>query len=71
MNQSGTASSLFAVCITQWEPNAADFGLSIIHAHLDLIRNFNNNLTLYRRNAQIVMCDSCGRIDELLEDSFR
>lgn len=70
LNQPLPQTSLEAICVTQWETNAADFGLSIIHAHLDSIRNFNNNLPLYRRNAQIVLSD-CSRIDELLEDSFR
>lgn len=71
-NQTETASQLFTLCISQWEMNTADFGLSIAFAHLDSIRNFNNNMSMYRRNAQIVLSDSCGdRIDELLVDSFR
>lgn len=60
-----------STCIHPWEANAVDFGLSIISAHLDSMRNFIKNLSIYQRNAQIVTSDSCYRIDELLEDSFR
>lgn len=69
MNQPGSPSSLITICISQWENNSADFGLSIVHTHFESLRNFNNNLPLYRRNAQAVLTDN--RIDELLEDSFR
>lgn len=69
MNQPGSPSSLTTICISQWENNSADFGLSIVHSHLETLRNFTNNLSLYRRNAQAVLTDN--RIDELLEDSFR
>ncbi|XP_055295653.1 breast cancer anti-estrogen resistance protein 3 homolog isoform X3 [Sitodiplosis mosellana] len=69
MNQPGPPSSLATVCILHWENSSADFGLTTVHAHLEALRNFSNNLTLYRRNAQAVLTDN--RIDELLEDSFR
>lgn len=65
------ASTLVTACITAWEANASDFGLGIIMNHLDSVRSFGKNLNLYQRNAQIVMSDSCHRIDELLEDSFK
>lgn len=64
-------STLFSTCVTPWETNADDFGLSIILAHLDSVRIFTKNLALYQRNAQIAMAESRNRIDELLEDSFR
>ena len=69
MNQPGPPSSLTTVCISHWENSSADFGLTTVHAHLEALRNFTNNLTLYRRNAQAVLTDN--RVDELLEDSFR
>lgn len=56
-------------CITPWEASSSDFGLTTIMAHLDSIRSFIKNQSIYERNAQIVLSDS--RIDELLEDSFR
>lgn len=69
MNQPGSPSSLTTVCISHWENSSADFGLTTVHAHLEALRNFTNNLNLYRRNAQAVLTDN--RVDELLEDSFR
>lgn len=69
LNQPGPPASLTTICLQQWENNSADFGLSTVHAHFDCLRNFNNNLSLYRRNAQAVQTDN--RIDELLEDCFR
>lgn len=62
---------MISTCVSSWETNADDFGLSIILAHLDSVRIFTKNLTLYQRNAQIIMADSKNRIDELLENSFR
>lgn len=69
LNNTANMSSLSAICVNQWEMNTADFGLSIVYAHLESLRNFINNLPMYRRNAQAVLTDN--RIDELLEDSFR
>lgn len=65
------ASTLITSCITPWETSAADFGLSILFSHLESVRQFARNLTLYQRNAQSVMADSSSRLDELLEDAFR
>lgn len=45
--------------------------MSILFAHLESIRHFTKNLTLYQRNAQSLMSDSGSRLDELLEDAFR
>ncbi|XP_037042558.1 breast cancer anti-estrogen resistance protein 3 homolog isoform X3 [Bradysia coprophila] len=64
-------STLITSCLTPWETSAADFGLTIMFAHLDSIRNFHKNLSLYQRNAQTIMSDSSSRLDELLEDAFR
>lgn len=69
LNQTANVSSLTAICVNQWEINTADFGLSTVYAHLESLRNFINNLAMYRRNAQAVLTDN--RVDELLEDSFR
>lgn len=69
LNQTANVSSLAAICVNQWEMNTADFGLSTVYAHFESLRNFINNLQMYRRNAQAVLIDN--RIDELLEDSFR
>lgn len=69
LNQTAISSSLSAICVNQWEINSADFGLSTVYAHLESLRNFINNLPMYRRNAHAVLTDN--RIDELLEDSFR
>jgi SH2 domain-containing protein 3C len=63
-------STLFTTCITPWETSAQDFGFSIMFAHLDSARSFINNLSLYRKNAQIVLADT-SRLDSLLEDAFR
>lgn len=65
------ASTLITSCITPWESSASDFGLTILFNHLDSVRQFSRNLTLYQRNAQTVMADSSSRLDELLEDAFR
>lgn len=70
MNQT-TTSTLVTTCLTPWEVNSSDFGLTIMFSHLDSVRNFSKNLSLYHRNAQIVLSDSTSRYDELLEDSFR
>lgn len=64
-------STLITSCLTPWETNAADFGLTIMFAHLDSIRNFHKNISLYKRNAQTIMSDSSSRLDDLLEDAFR
>ncbi len=64
-------STLITSCLTPWETSAADFGLTIMFAHLDSIRNFHKNISLYQRNAQTIMSDSSSRLDELLEDAFR
>lgn len=54
-----------------WETSAADFGIGIMFAHLDALRQCTRNLQLYQRNAATVMADSSSRLDELLEDAFR
>lgn len=70
LNQSAAnVCSLTNICVNQWEMNSADFGLSTVYAHLESIRNFINNLPMYRRNAQSVITDN--RVDVLLEESFR
>lgn len=69
--QTTVTSTLITSCITPWETSAADFGIGIMFAHLESIRNFTRNLALYQRNAQTVMTDSSSRLDELLEDAFR
>lgn len=63
-------SSLISSIITPWETSASDFGLTILLTHLDSARNFIKNLSLYKRNAQIILNDQ-SRIDDLLEDAFR
>ncbi|XP_058450330.1 SH2 domain-containing protein 3C isoform X2 [Malaya genurostris] len=64
------SSTLVTSCVTPWETNTQDFGFSILFAHLDSARSFINNLSLYRKNAQIVMQDT-SRFDTLLEEAFR
>lgn len=64
-------SSLINSCIVPWEQKAADFGLTIMFAHMDAMRIIQKSLPLYHQNAQIVLSDSASRYDELLEDSFR
>lgn len=71
INQSAAKCSLTSSCLTPWETNSADFGLTIMYLHLESVRSFKKNLPLYHRNAQIVLSDSASRYDELLEDSFR
>lgn len=63
-------SSLVRSCIMPIETNTQDFGFSILFSHLDAVRGFCNNLTVYRRNAKIVMND-LSRLDALLEEAFR
>lgn len=65
-----SSSSLVNCVITSWETVAEDFGLSIMHAHLDSSRAFLQNLSLYKKNAQIVLSDT-SRLDSLLEEAFR
>lgn len=62
--------SLVKACVIPFETTTQDFGFSILFAHLDAARGFCNNLTLYQRNAKIVMSDQ-SRIDPLLEEAFR
>ncbi|XP_055381898.1 breast cancer anti-estrogen resistance protein 3 homolog isoform X2 [Condylostylus longicornis] len=64
-------SSLVIPCVTNWESNADDFGISILFSHLDAARNFTKNISLYRRNAQIVLESAKSRLDDLLSDAFR
>ncbi|XP_054743947.1 breast cancer anti-estrogen resistance protein 3 homolog [Anastrepha obliqua] len=63
--------SLYNTCITAWEAKADDFGMTINFLHLDSARHFLNNLTLYRKNAKILLEESSQRLDELLSDAFR
>lgn len=63
--------SLISSCISPWEINADDFGISIVFSHLDASRGFTKNIALYKRNAHIVIEDSNARLDELLLDAFR
>ncbi|CAO1367711.1 unnamed protein product [Diamesa hyperborea] len=63
-------SSLVQTCLTPFETNTQDFGFSIMFAHLDSARSYNSNMTLYNRNAKIVMNDN-SRLDPLLEEAFR
>lgn len=64
-------SSLTTSCVSPWETNTDDFGLSILFCHLDSARNFTRNLELYKRNAVTVMSNSESRLDELLSDAFK
>ncbi|XP_039951280.1 breast cancer anti-estrogen resistance protein 3 homolog isoform X1 [Bactrocera tryoni] len=64
-------SSLYGTCITAWEAKADDFGMTINFLHLDSARHFLNNLSLYRKNAKILLEESSKRLDELLSDAFR
>lgn len=63
--------SLYGTCITAWEAKADDFGMTINFLHLDSARHFLNNLSLYRKNAKILLEESSKRLDELLSDAFR
>ncbi|XP_020716416.1 breast cancer anti-estrogen resistance protein 3 homolog [Ceratitis capitata] len=63
--------SLYGTCITAWEAKADDFGMTINFLHLDSARQFLRNLTLYRKNAKILLEESSQRLDELLSDAFR
>ncbi|XP_054082765.1 breast cancer anti-estrogen resistance protein 3 homolog isoform X2 [Zeugodacus cucurbitae] len=63
--------SLYGTCITAWEAKADDFGMTINFLHLDSTRHFLNNLSLYRKNAKILLEESSKRLDELLSDAFR
>ncbi|XP_037927337.1 breast cancer anti-estrogen resistance protein 3 homolog isoform X2 [Teleopsis dalmanni] len=71
INSTIERSSLYMTCITSWENKADDFGMSINFLHLDSARNFLANLTLFRKNAKIVLEESNSRLDELLSDAFR
>ncbi|XP_067621800.1 breast cancer anti-estrogen resistance protein 3 homolog isoform X1 [Eurosta solidaginis] len=64
-------SSLYKTCITSWEAKVDDFGMTIHFLHLDSARNFLNNLSLYRKNAKLMLEESTPRLDELLSDAFR
>ena len=54
--------------LSPWENSAADCGLSIMWAHLEASRKMTENLTHFRRNAEIAL-EGC-RNDELLSDAF-
>ncbi|XP_001599401.2 breast cancer anti-estrogen resistance protein 3 [Nasonia vitripennis] len=62
-------SALAAAVLSPWENSAADCGLSIMWAHLEASRKMTENLTLFRRNAEIAL-EGC-RSDELISDAFR
>ncbi|XP_076670326.1 breast cancer anti-estrogen resistance protein 3 homolog isoform X2 [Andrena cerasifolii] len=62
-------SGLAAAILSPWENSAPDCGLSIVWSHLESARRMAENLTLFRRNAEIVLEGS--RSDELLSDAFR
>ncbi|KAK7085914.1 hypothetical protein SK128_008185 [Halocaridina rubra] len=56
--------------VLQWENTAADYGLQMLFTHLQEARAIMENLTLYRRNAEHILSDSCI-IDDLTLDMFR
>ncbi|RXG70798.1 Breast cancer anti-estrogen resistance protein 3-like protein [Armadillidium vulgare] len=58
-------SSLF-----QWESTASDYGLQMLYSHLQEGRMFTQNLTLYKRNAELLLGDM-KHMDELTLDMFR
>lgn len=66
-----TTSSLYETCVTTWESKSDDFGMFINFLHLDSARSFLSNLSLFRKNARIILEESLSRIDELLSDAFR
>ncbi|XP_022920538.2 SH2 domain-containing protein 3C isoform X2 [Onthophagus taurus] len=60
---------LTANCLTAWEVNSHDFGLSILLAHLDSARKFVNLCNTFHRNAEIVLGEA--RMDDLTLEMFR
>lgn len=61
--------SLSTMCLSAWEANTQDFGLSTLLAHLDCARKSLNLSATYQRNAAIVLGEA--RLEELISDMFR
>ncbi|XP_063848304.1 breast cancer anti-estrogen resistance protein 3 homolog isoform X7 [Scylla paramamosain] len=56
--------------ILQWESTASDYGLQMLVSHLQEARIVNQDLNLYRRNAELILPDP-NTLDELTLDMFR
>uniref|UniRef100_A0AAR5Q376 SH2 domain-containing protein n=1 Tax=Dendroctonus ponderosae TaxID=77166 RepID=A0AAR5Q376_DENPD len=64
-NQSQLAHS----CLSLWESNAQDFGLTTLFKHLQTARKYMNMQHMFQRNAEIVLKEA--RTDELTLDMFK
>ncbi|XP_076255078.1 breast cancer anti-estrogen resistance protein 3 homolog isoform X3 [Rhynchophorus ferrugineus] len=64
-NQSPIAQS----CLSLWESNTQDFGLSTLFNHLQASRKYMDLHHMYQRNSEIVLGEA--RMDELTLDMFR
>ncbi|KAG0720771.1 SH2 domain-containing protein 3C [Chionoecetes opilio] len=56
--------------ILQWESTSSDYGLHMLVSHLQEARVVNQDLNLYRRNAEHILPDP-NNLDELTIDMFR
>lgn len=61
--------SLSISCLSLWESNTQDFGLTTLLNHLEAARKYMNSSASYQRNAEIVLWEA--RMDELTVDMFR
>lgn len=52
-----------------WETSTTDLGLTTVLNHLETARKFANDLTTFRRNAEIVLAGA--KHDDLVNDTFR
>lgn len=66
---SGNQNQLAHSCLSLWETNSQDFGLSTLLNHMETARKYLDLSSTYQRNAEIVLGES--RIDELTLDMFK
>ncbi|XP_060516696.1 breast cancer anti-estrogen resistance protein 3 homolog isoform X2 [Cylas formicarius] len=62
-------SQLAHSCLSMWESNMQDFGLSTLLNHLQAARKYTDLHHTYQRNAEIVLDEA--RMDELTLDMFK
>ncbi|XP_050294522.1 breast cancer anti-estrogen resistance protein 3 homolog isoform X2 [Anthonomus grandis grandis] len=67
--QPGKQSQLANSCLSFWESNTQDFGLTTLLNHLQAARKYMDTQQMYQRNAEIVLGEA--RTDELTLDMFR
>lgn len=56
-------------CLNIWEINTQDFGLGTLLAHLESARKFLDSLSIFQRNAEIVLGEA--RMEDLTLDMFK